>query len=184
MPILPGFPSMSLSRKWQKSSLVARASCPCSSVARPSWPCSLVARASCPRIAGKMPATRKGETPSPRRISTTPCPTIFSRLLRAILSNAALSTSIRKYKSSEGRISRDRKGPPTPTLSFPRRRESRHLHEGTDRRLRRFALSKSRSATAALLLFWLSPLSFRPIQGAAEDSCIFDGATKALIIDC
>ncbi len=40
---------------------VARASCPC--VARPSWPCSFVARASCSRIAGRMPATRKGETP-------------------------------------------------------------------------------------------------------------------------
>jgi hypothetical protein len=31
-------------------------------------PLSSVARASCPRIVGKMPATRKGETPSP------PCP--------------------------------------------------------------------------------------------------------------
>ena len=35
-------------------------------------PLSSVARASCPRIAGRMPATRKGGTPSPPCLGTYP----------------------------------------------------------------------------------------------------------------
>jgi len=53
-------------------------------VARASCPCSFVSRASRPRIAGRMPATRKGKMPSPRGCTTRPprpfC--VFSRFLR------------------------------------------------------------------------------------------------------